>query len=54
MNKKIGDLTLREMQQFCRKTIQCEDCPIDVVCDIPLINIIDEDVEKEIKVEEDE
>lgn len=28
MKKKIGDLTLREIDEICQKHYVCEDCPL--------------------------
>ena len=58
MKKKIGDLTLNEIDKMCRTTL-CENCPLAVElgkdwyeCKIDYIQQPKELLEKEIEVEE--
>ena len=56
MKKKIGELTLREVQKICKTKEQCSDCPVYKVCAVPLCreDEVNEYLEKEIEVEENE
>ena len=61
MKKKIGDLTLREMDKICQKQFDssidyrnCNECPISYYCDEKLNNVIDYYLDDEVEVEEDE
>ncbi len=54
MKKKIGDLTLREISQFCDK-FGCIKCPFTDYCDQePLDDEYIEALDEEIEVEKDE
>ena len=54
MKKKIGDLTLRKIRQFCNK-FKCFMCPLIDYCDKePLDDDFIETLDAEIEVEEDE
>lgn len=55
MKKKIGDLTLREVQKLCNDKplilIHCETCPVYELCQCSF-NYDDEELEIEIEVDE--
>lgn len=53
MKKKIGDLTLREVTDICRKRgyMNCRNCSLFKLCDRTL-NYKDEDLNQEIEVDE--
>ena len=59
MKNKIGDLTLKEVQQICNSRPlgfaqgQCGTCPLNDLCQCSF-NYDDEDLDQEIEVEEDE
>jgi hypothetical protein len=51
MKKKIKDLTLEEIKIICRKSIECECCPLRKISPCPA-TIYDEDLESEVEVYE--
>lgn len=56
MKKKIGDLTLKEIKNMCLTKplagINCNDCPVYELCQCLICNYKNEDLDKEIEVDE--
>ena len=52
MKKKIKDLTIDQLTDFCQKQNHCEDCPLHLYCGWNFCSYTVMDLEQEVEVDE--